>query len=304
VNQPQHERQRIEFGDELRTVRKTKNVTGVALAKLTGISQSKLSKIETGALIPSTEDLLRIFEVLRVPQTDVQRMIATARALRTEYVSWRFEHRKGFGAKQIEVAELERQTHSTRDFRVEAVPALLQTHEYAQRVMSLANSTRQTDLEWAISLRMQRQQILYDRNRQFDFLIAEMAAMSRFCEPSIVIRQLDRLKVLSALPNVKMGFIPNRSALPRAPINSFVVFDSSTAILESFTGEISTSDDQDVETYHNIFDEFAKVAVYGTAAELFLDECREYLGEVNRTDHVPDLGDSITQSDNVSSVAS
>jgi transcriptional regulator with XRE-family HTH domain len=280
LNQPQHERQRIAFGDELRTLRKAKPVTGTALSKLTGISQSKLSKIETGALIPSTLDLLQILNALDVAQSDAQRIIQTAQALRTEYVSWRFEHRKGFGAKQIQIAELERQTRALREFRIEAVPGLLQTHEYASNAMSLSNITRQTDLDWAIRLRMQRQEILYDPSRQFEFLIAEMGVLSRFCAPRVVIRQLDRLKVLSGLPNVNIGFIPNRISLPRAPINSFVLFDSSTATLESITGEISTSDEQDIETYHTIFKDFSSVALYGSDAEAFLDECALNLLEI------------------------
>lgn len=230
-------------------------------------------------MIPSTEDLLRLFEVLSIPESETQKLIQSARELRTEYVSWRFGHRKGFGAKQIEVAELEQQARSIRVFQVEAVPGLLQTHEYARRVITLANLTRQSDLEWSTSLRMQRQRILYEPDRQFEFLITEMAAMSRFCESSIVVRQIDRLRHLSDLPNVKIGFISNRTSLPRAPQNSFVLYDSSTAVLESFTGEISTSDERDVQMYHGVFDEFASVAQFGEAAEMFMDECKQRLRE-------------------------
>lgn len=255
----------------------------MALAKQTGISQSKLSKIETGALIPSTEDLLRLFEVLSnvssFPEAEAQRLIQLARELRTEYVSWRFGHRRGFGAKQIEIAELERQACLIRVFQVEAVPGLLQIHEYARRIITLANLTRQADLDWATSLRMQRQRILYEPDRRFEFLITEMATMSRFCEPAIAIRQIDRLKLLFDLPNVKIGFIPNQVPLPRAPQNSFVIYDSSTAVSETFTGEISTTDERDIQMYHSVFDEFAAVAEHGEAASVFLDECKRRLLE-------------------------
>jgi transcriptional regulator with XRE-family HTH domain len=59
-------------------LRKARRITGVALAKQTGISQSKLSKIETGALIFSTEKLLRLFEALSnvssFPEAEAQRL--------------------------------------------------------------------------------------------------------------------------------------------------------------------------------------------------------------------------------------
>lgn len=277
---PEHERQRIAFGDELRTIRKSKKATGVEVAKLTGISQSKLSKIETGALIPSTQDLLQILNVLSVSDTEAQRIIENAQALRTEYVSWRFEHRQGLGLKQARIAELERETKIIREFRIEAVPGLLQTYEYARCVLDLANLTHQPDLSLAVNLRMQRQHVLYDPNRQFHFLIAEMGLLSRFCAPEIAIRQLDRLRVLSELPNVTIGLIPNRVHLPRGPINSFVLFDSSAAFFESITGEISSFDERSIEAFQKAFDDFAAAAVYGDAAGRFLDECAHHLLEI------------------------
>lgn len=280
MNQPQHERQRIEFGDEVRTLRKSMKITGVALAAETGISQSKLSKIETGALIPSTQDLFQILTVLDAPRKDMQRLVKKAQALRTEYASWRFEHRNGLGAKQIRVAELERQSHAIRSFRLEAVPGLLQTHEYARQAMSLANFTGQTDLDHAVSARMRRQEVLYDTNRQFDFLIAEMGVLSRFCAPSVAIRQLDRLKMLAALPNVTIGFIPNRVHLPQPPVNSFVLYDSALATFESLGGEGWTSEEQGIATYRRVFKDFATVALYGEDADAFLDECTRYLLEI------------------------
>jgi transcriptional regulator with XRE-family HTH domain len=277
LNELQYERERIAFGDELRTLRKVRRIRGVDLSNQVGISQSKLSKIETGALIPSTDDLLHIFGVLTPSQPDVERLTDWARALRTEYVSWRFGHRKGFAAKQSEVAELERQTRRIRVFQVSAVPGLLQIPEYARRVMSLANVTHQSDLEKAVGLRMQRQQILFEPGREFEFLITESAAISRFCEPNVVTRQIDRLRFLFDLPNVKIGFIPRRTSLPRVPQHSFVVFDSSAAVFETLTGEILTIDERDVEVYNTAFDEFASVAVFGSDADPLLDECKQLL---------------------------
>lgn len=281
MNQLQYERERIALGDQLRTLRKSKEIRGVDLAERAGISQSKLSKIETGALIPSTDDLRHIFSVLNPPRPDAQKLKEWARALRTEYVSWRFGHRKGFGAKQIEVRELERQAIRIRDFEVAVVPGLLQIADYARRVMTLANVTRQSDLEKALGLRMQRQQILFEPGHQFEFLITESAAMSRFCEPSVVTRQLDRLRFLFDVQNVKIGFIPSRALLPRIPQHSFAVFDSSVATFETLTGEISTIDERDVELYNTLFDDLASAALFGVDAASFLDECKQLLHRPN-----------------------
>ena len=281
MSQLRHERERITFGDELRMLRKKKRVVGIELAKLTGISQSKLSKIETGALTPSTDDLQRIFGVLKPSRNDAQRLIEWGRTLRTEYASWRFSHRKGFGPKQLEVSQLEQKATRIRVFQPALIPGLLQIPEYARRVLQLANITHQPDLEQALSIRIKRQEILYKSDHKFEFLISESAALSRFCNPAIVRQQLERLRFFPGLSNVEIGFISSRVALPHTPQCSFVVLDSSSAVVETFTGEVSTVDPRDVEVYNSVFDDFVSVASFGSAASEFLDDCMQTLGTMD-----------------------
>ena len=57
-------------------------------------------------------------------------------------------------------------------------------------------------------------------------------------------------------------------------------FDSSTAIVETLTGEVSTLDERDVATYNAAFDEFASVGAFGADAECFLDECMRLLNNL------------------------
>lgn len=195
-------------------------------------------------------------------------------------MSWRFALRKGLGAKQIEVAQLEQAASRIRVFQIAVIPGLLQIAEYASQVMRLSDVTGQLDLERGISLRVQRQAILYEPGRQFQFLITEAAALSRFCDPGIVVRQLDRLRSLGELPNVTIGVIPNRISLPRIPQLSFQVFDSSTAVVETLSGEFNT---HEVEVYNQVFDDFSSVALVGTDADIFLEWCKQQLRTHDQT---------------------
>src|SRR5579862_1955984 len=95
-----YEHERIALADEIRTLRRSMGVTGVSLARQVGISQSKLSKIETGALIPSTDDLKSILTHLKAHRSITAGLVSSARSLRTEFRSWRFGHRHGLAAKQ------------------------------------------------------------------------------------------------------------------------------------------------------------------------------------------------------------
>ena len=273
----QHERERIRLGDEIKNLRRSKHITGIVLAEKTKISQSKLSKIETGALIPSTDDLRAILRYFKASRSDTSRLIEWARELRTEFVSWRFKHKKGLATSQIEVADLEKQAKHIRILNMATIPGLLQIPDYARRVLELANVTRQQDLENAVAARIQRQQILYETDRQFEFVITEGAALSRFCDPQVVTQQLDRIRFLFGLSNVKIGFLSNRCSLPRVPLNSFVIYDSQSVVVETLTGEIVTTDQADIALYNEAFEDLASRAVFGPDADRVLDEWKSLL---------------------------
>lgn len=273
----QYDRERVKFGDGIKTLRKSKGLTGHQLATHTGISQSKLSKIETGALVPSTDDLQKILTNLGASQSAIKRSTELARALRTEFVSWRFEHRRGLAAKQIDVGQLEKQAKCIRVFQNAVIPGLLNIPAYARCVLDFANVSRQSDVDNAVATRMGRQQILYEPERQFEFLITEGAALSRFCDPHIVIQQLDRLSFLFGLPNIKIGFLPNRVILPQIPVDSFAIYDSNYRVVETLTGQVTTVDQEDIAMYHEAFESLAKVAIFGTDADPILDELKKLL---------------------------
>jgi transcriptional regulator with XRE-family HTH domain len=56
-----------QIGPTLKKLRKQCMLTGLALSASVGISQSKLSKIETGNILPKPEELAKILNILSVP---------------------------------------------------------------------------------------------------------------------------------------------------------------------------------------------------------------------------------------------
>lgn len=52
------------IGERLRTLREKKNVTQVELAERSGVRQSHISAIETGAMLPNIVTLIRIAAAL------------------------------------------------------------------------------------------------------------------------------------------------------------------------------------------------------------------------------------------------
>jgi transcriptional regulator with XRE-family HTH domain len=166
---------REQLGNRLRQLRQGAGLSGDALANRTGWSQAKVSRIERGKTLPSRQDI-----DLWVAHTGASRQVGAEllellETTVTSATAWRTLHRLGLRHRQVEIAERERQASAIHVFQPTMVPGLLQTAEYAKRVMEQGNPSAQQDIAEAVEARLERQRILYDESRQFEFLITEGA---------------------------------------------------------------------------------------------------------------------------------
>lgn len=116
-----------ELAVALRNSRRTAGLTGERLAARCGISQSKISKIETGKVLPSAADVERILSALGVDGERQAALVAMARMANTEFQSVRASLQRGLHQKQRELAALEADTHHIRFFLPLMITGLLQT---------------------------------------------------------------------------------------------------------------------------------------------------------------------------------
>ena len=111
-----------ELAVALREARKQVGLTGDRLAARCGMSQSKISKIETGKVLPSATDVERILSCLGVGKEQAADLMALARLANTEFHSVRASLRRGLHHKQRELAALEADQP--------AHPVLLAAHDH------------------------------------------------------------------------------------------------------------------------------------------------------------------------------
>jgi transcriptional regulator with XRE-family HTH domain len=116
----------------LREARKAVGLTGERLAARCGISQSKISKIETGKVLPSVTDVERILTALGARSDLTDELLALTRMANTEFQSTRTDMRRGLYRKQRELAALEADSAHIRFFLPTMITGLLQTPEYAR----------------------------------------------------------------------------------------------------------------------------------------------------------------------------
>lgn len=148
------------------------------------------------------------------------------------------------------------------------VTGLLATPEYVRA--SLAHIPG--DHSKAIAKKLERQSVLYDTSKRFTFILTEQAVRWPFLPASAMAMQVDRLMSVSLLPNIQLGVIPSEGHMPVAPLNTFTVYDTRIATIETQTGAMVFRDHRDVSAYIADFSVYEGYALFG-------DEGRERLSE-------------------------
>src|SRR6185369_6735029 len=95
------------------------------------------------------------------------------------------------------------------------------------------------DVDMAVATRLQRQQLLYDPSRSFEFLLAEPVLRWLLVPANIMRGQLDRLQTIIGVPNIRFGIVPMGVELTAIPQNSVVLYVGSetVAAVETFVAE-------------------------------------------------------------------
>ncbi|MFD4169120.1 helix-turn-helix domain-containing protein [Streptomyces albidoflavus] len=251
-----------ELAATLRKLRKQAGLSGDRLAARCNMSQSKVSRIENGRVRPTLVDIERLLTALEAPPALVAEVSALARIAATEWQDARAMRRKGLDKKQLELAGLEASSAHLRFFLLSMLTALLSTPEYIRASLDHIPG----DHSRAVAKKLERQDVLYDRRKQFTFLVTEQAARSPFVAPDAMAVQLDRLASLSHLPTLRLGVLPLDVRMPGCPLNTFTVYDERLATVETTTGVMVFRDPRDIRMYLDEFAAYEERAVFGEEA--------------------------------------
>ncbi|MBN6051998.1 helix-turn-helix domain-containing protein, partial [Nonomuraea sp. RK-328] len=168
---------RIDLGSQLRQLREAAHLSGKDLAERLRWQPSKVSRLENARQTATEDDVVVWAQAVAAGPEITDDLIRQAIALLERHDDWKQRHRSGLAALQEDIRDLEARTRLFRVFEPNIVVGLLQTAEYSRHVFSkvkrLYSAPEQIDA--AVRVRMQRQEILYDRARTFRFVLPESA---------------------------------------------------------------------------------------------------------------------------------
>jgi transcriptional regulator with XRE-family HTH domain len=265
LTDPTEESPRKQLGNRLRLLRVRAGLTG---DRMPGFTQSKVSRLETGRTTPSLADIEAWARATSASREEVTELAGLVEQLAVATTSWRILHHLGRTEKQQDIAELEQESAAIRIFQPVMVPGLLQIADYARRSMQMSLAAPLPDVSRAVAARMERQAIIYDQGKRFEFLLTETALRWRPGPPEMMRAQLDRLVSVASLPNVELGII-RLDAEPALPfLHPFVIFEAEQTVItvETYTAELSIREPTDIATYRQYLDRLRSMALWADTA--------------------------------------
>jgi hypothetical protein len=215
---------------------------------------------------------------VNAPEDARATLAALAEAALNEVDSWRGGFTAGLLAMQQDIATLEATAGVSRHFQPAVVPGLLQTAEYARRVFEITDVRGWGGHEDAVAARMERQQILYQPGKRFEFLLTEAALRLRIGPQHVIRGQADRLASLMSLENVNVAVIPFSAEAKTVPWCGFHLYDDLSEGQEPFVtiemphARLTVSDPGDVAIYQQQLVAIRRAASHGRDARLLLED--------------------------------
>lgn len=255
-------------------------MSGVEVANVSHVTQPTVSKVERGQLLPGDDVFARLAEALRL-DPDVRNELVELLARAREEAAERRRHGRGQSLLTA-IAGREHGATTIRSFQSAMVPPLLQTADYARHAATRTRWLGTRGERHAVQTRLDRQAVLFDGTRSFEFVVTESALNTWPGPESLIPDQVAHIRNAATLGNVRFGIMPERQPVPFFPLYGFTVYDDTAVAIETFTGELVLDVPRDMAVYLEIFAAFAGTAKYGSDAEALLEQVIARTGKLAR----------------------
>ena len=252
--------QRRRLRAELRSARQAAGLTQEQVATAMDWSQSKVIRIEGGAVGISTNDLKALLAYYQITDDHkVESLIALARGARER--SWWSGYLDVAPQAYLRYIEYETAAFAVQAFQPLIIPGMLQTYDYARTViLQFAAHLPEEHVDKLLELRMRRQEILESPDQPQFFYVLDEAAVRRMVGGRAILRdQLLRLVALADRPNLSIELIPFGAGAHPGTEGNFTILefdDDSDDVLfqeNSTVGMIQLTDRDIVLGYRETF---------------------------------------------------
>jgi hypothetical protein len=243
--------------------------------------------METGRMAVPVEEAEAWARATGAPDPEVTALRESALHALTEALSWRRRGPLGerLPRQQREVAALEEAAGTVRLYHPSLLPTMAQTSDYMQQVYEASFPGTSEGFGAAITARLERQRILFDESRRFEFVVPEAALRWHFGSPAVQLGALDRLRQLAARRNVWLGVLPLASGTGAWHSHGFNLYEdvkggAGVVHVGTLTTLLNISDPADVDQYRDAFARLRAACLTGDEALGLIDQVMADLSAV------------------------
>jgi transcriptional regulator with XRE-family HTH domain len=197
---------RIRLGAELQACRTLAGINQRTMAREVGVTQPTVSRVERGELLLTAAQLNSWLKVSKAGPDQRRSIRDLAKIAHTETRTWR-----ELRATQSHLQDASKARNSAsrivQIFAPTVLPGLLQTADYARRIIQLADVTGSFDHTAALAARIERQGVLRESGRRFEFIVTERL-LTWEPEPGVLRPQLAQLIAVAELETVDLAVLP------------------------------------------------------------------------------------------------
>jgi transcriptional regulator with XRE-family HTH domain len=271
-----------EIAMRLRRVRTDRGLTVDDVAKEMLCSATKISRIETGARLVSlrdVRDLCRLYKLDESETAELMELASEARQLGwwTQYADLNLTPHIGLEDEAVTITE----------FSMYAIPALLQTEEYAEALYSMvATKIPSVILNMKIDALQQRQKLLErDPPPRYRALLDEAVLHRRLGGRSVMAAQLEKILYLTHAGQAMVQIIPFTAGAHGSPDSNFEILEFDREIIppvvfiESLVANLYQEQPAEVKRYREVVDDLRDKALSARESLVLMNKMRvAYVG--------------------------
>ncbi|WP_374727521.1 helix-turn-helix domain-containing protein [Haloactinomyces albus] len=263
---------------ELRRLRAALDLTQQQAAAHLGCTQAKIGRFETAKRTPSVGDVSALLDFYGVGDAEREQLLNLTRDARKR--GWWHSYSDVLPEWYETYVGLEAEASSIHTYESEAIPGLLQTHEYAYAITK-ATLIRADEAEIArrVELRIQRQQrVIGEKPLELWAVLGEAALRRRVGGPGVLRRQLEHVLKLVAMANVTVQVMPLDAGAHPAQVGPFVILrysdhaDPDVVYLETHVGGLYLEREIELSNYVTMMDHLRAHAIDPETSLQVIDE--------------------------------
>ncbi|HEX6401867.1 MAG TPA: helix-turn-helix transcriptional regulator [Pseudonocardiaceae bacterium] len=267
------------LGTILRRLRKSAGLSGPVLARRLGISQSHLSRVELGEAVATVELVDSWTAETGASRADRETAADLVDLVAGEVITRRDAIASGLAKRQREALAAEAASTTLIAYVPALIPGLMQTADYATHLVS-GNHPDYHDVAEAVAVRMQRQVVLYSRDKALRWVIGEAGLRWRVGPPEVMAAQLDRLAALAVEPHLDVRVLPFERTGPVWHDHGFTILadrndgEPDLVSLALLTGWVNITAANEVAQYRTAYERLAELALSGAEAVPLINQVK------------------------------